>query len=62
LKGVPDEGAVLKKLAKSAGQLLMPIILSSLAAAQTVSGTVTNGTTCKPAEDDEVVIANRLFW
>ncbi len=32
------------------------------AAAQTLSGTVTNGTTCKPAEDDEVVIANRLFW
>jgi hypothetical protein len=32
------------------------------AAAQTLSGTVINGTTCKPAEDDEVILANRLFW
>ena len=50
------------KLAKSA--LLTAIFALTLAssAAQTLSGTVTNGTTCKPAEGDEVVIANRLFW
>jgi hypothetical protein len=36
--------------------------LTLAAAAQTLSGTVTNGTTCKPADGDEGVIANRLFW
>ena len=34
------------------------LILSSLAAAQTLTGTVTNGTTGKPAAGDEVILIN----
>ena len=44
--------------------LLAAIVSLTLAsaAAQTLSGTVTNGATCKPAEGNEVILANRLFW
>jgi hypothetical protein len=49
----------LKKLAKSAGPLVMLLlILASSAAAQTLTGTVTNGTTNKPAAGDEVILIN----
>jgi hypothetical protein len=50
-------GVVLTKLAKSA---LLAVILSlALAAsAQTLTGTVTNGTTNKPAAGDEVILIN----
>ena len=53
-----SEGALLTKLAKSA---LLPAILSlalASAAAQTLTGTVTNGTTNKPAAGDEVILIN----
>src|ERR1019366_5076359 len=52
------KGVVLKKLAQSA--LLAAIFSLALAsgAAQTLSGTVTNGTTGKPGVGDEVIIIN----
>jgi hypothetical protein len=50
-------GAFLTKLTKSA--LLLTILALSLAAsAQTLTGTVTNGTTNKPAAGDEVILIN----
>jgi hypothetical protein len=52
----------LSKLAKSVILAATFAITLASAAAQTLSGTVTNGTTSKPAEGDEVIIANRLFW
>src|SRR5664279_3227416 len=53
-----DEGALLTKLAKYA--LLAAIFSLALAsaAAQTLTGTVTNGTTSKPAAGDEVILIN----
>ena len=42
----------------SAGQIVVLFILASLAAAQTLTGTVTNGTTNKPAAGDEVLLIN----
>jgi hypothetical protein len=52
------KGVVLTKLAKSA--LLVAILSLALtsAAAQTLTGTVTNGTTNKPAAGDEVILIN----
>jgi hypothetical protein len=52
------KGADLTKLAQSA--LLVAILSLTLASvsAQTISGTVTNGTTGKPAAGDEVVLIN----
>jgi hypothetical protein len=47
-----------KKLSKSAVPLVMLLILAPLAAAQTLTGTVTNGTTNKPAAGDEVILIN----
>jgi hypothetical protein len=38
--------------------LLMVLALSSFAAAQTLSGTATNGTTGKPAAGDEIILIN----
>jgi hypothetical protein len=54
----PLKGIDLTKLAKSA--LLTAILALALAsaAAQTLSGTVTNGTTGKPAAGDEVILIN----
>ena len=52
-------------MTKLAQSTLLAAILSltlASAAAQTLSGTVTNGTTSKPADGDEVILANRLFW
>jgi hypothetical protein len=46
----------LSKLAKSA--VILVIFSLSLAAAQTLTGTVTNGTTNKPAAGDEVILIN----
>src|SRR5450755_4229846 len=53
-----DEGALLTKLAKYA--LLAAILSLAMpsAAAQTLTGTVTNGTTSKPAAGDEVILIN----
>lgn len=59
----------MKKLATSAATLasrrqlavlasLMCLTLATVAAAQTLSGTVTNGTTNKPAAGDEVILIN----
>src|ERR1035437_6373799 len=52
------QGVVLTKLAQSA--LLAAIFALALAsaAAQTLTGTVTNGTTGKPAAGDEVILIN----
>jgi hypothetical protein len=47
----------LKKLAKSLAVLTL-LALSSLAAAQTLTGTVTNGTSGKPAAGDEIILIN----
>ena len=57
-KNLWQQGALLTKLAKSA--LLIAILALSLAsaAAQTLTGTVTNGTTNKPAAGDEVILIN----
>src|SRR5450755_2642485 len=53
-----NKGAVLTKFAKSA--LLAAIFALTLASAsaQTLSGTVTNGTTNKPAAGDQVILIN----
>ena len=48
----------MKKLSKSAVPLVILLILAPLAAAQTLTGTVTNGTTNKPAAGDEVLLIN----
>ncbi|MBI1739894.1 MAG: carboxypeptidase regulatory-like domain-containing protein [Acidobacteriales bacterium] len=47
----------MKKLAKSLAVLTL-LALSSLAAAQTLTGTVTNGTSGKPAAGDEIILIN----
>src|ERR1039458_7324263 len=52
------QGAVLTKLAKSALLLAIIALIPAHAAAQTLSGTVTNGTTNKPAAGDEVILIN----
>jgi hypothetical protein len=48
----------LTKLAKSALLLAIIALIAAHAAAQTLSGTVTNGTTNKPAAGDEVILIN----
>jgi hypothetical protein len=49
----------LNRLAKSAWRVAMLLLLASLASgAQTLTGTVTNGTTNKPAAGDEVILIN----
>jgi hypothetical protein len=57
-KNLRQQGALLTKFAKSA--LLTAILSLTLAsaAAQTLTGTVTNGTTNKPAVGDEVILIN----
>src|SRR6266436_5481514 len=40
------------------GSAILAVILSSFAAAQTLSGTATNGTTGKPAAGDEIILIN----
>ena len=52
------KGAVLTKFAKSALLAAILLTLVSASAAQTLSGTVTNGTTNKPAAGDEVILIN----
>jgi hypothetical protein len=52
------QGVVLTKLAKSASLAAIFSLALATAAAQTLSGTVTNGTTGKPAAGDEVIIIN----
>ncbi len=46
------------KLAKSALLLIILSLTLASAAAQTLTGTVTNGTTNKPAAGDEVILIN----
>jgi hypothetical protein len=52
-----QQGVLLTKLAQSA-LLLIIFALAQTSAAQTLTGTVTNGTTGKPAVGDEVIIIN----
>lgn len=52
------QGVVLKKLAKSALLAAIFSLALATAAAQTLTGTVTNGTTNKPAAGDEVILIN----
>ena len=51
------KGVDLTKFAKSLAALAL-LTIASLAAAQSLSGTVTNGTTGKPASGDEVILIN----
>jgi hypothetical protein len=53
-----QQGVLLTKLAKSALLLIIVSLALASAAAQTLTGTVTNGTTGKPAVGDEVIIIN----
>jgi len=48
----------LTKLAKSAFMAAILTLAVATAAAQTLTGTVTNGTTGKPAAGDEVILIN----
>jgi hypothetical protein len=52
------QGVVLTKLAKSTTLAAILTLALSTAAAQTLTGTVTNGTTNKPAAGDEVILIN----
>ena len=53
-----QEGVLLTKLATSALLTAIMALMLATAAAQTLSGTVTNGTTNKPAAGDEVLLIN----
>lgn len=57
-KDLRQQGVLLTKLAKSALLTAILALIVAQSSAQTLSGTVTNGTTNKPAAGDEVILIN----
>jgi hypothetical protein len=58
MRSLRQQGVLLTKLAKSAFLATILTLALASAAAQTLTGTVTNGTTNKPAAGDEVLLIN----
>ncbi|MFZ0564132.1 MAG: carboxypeptidase regulatory-like domain-containing protein, partial [Terriglobales bacterium] len=54
----PSQGVALTKLARHAFVAAILALTLATSAAQTLTGTVTNGTTNKPAAGDEVILIN----